>query len=63
MAAEMIATLLNQRGHFAKTKFGWPVWTTGRKVVEAELLRENSHTVVVRLDDGNVIKRKKRRDL
>ena len=34
-----------------------------RQVVDAELIRENSLTVLVKLIDGNVIKRNKKRDL
>jgi hypothetical protein len=34
-----------------------------RRVVEADLIRENAKTVIVRLPDGKVIKRKKNRDL
>ena len=35
----------------------------GRKVVEAELIEDRKTTVLVRLPDGNVITRKKNRDL
>ncbi len=35
----------------------------GRKLVEAELIKDNPITVVVRLEDGNIITRKKSRDL
>lgn len=35
----------------------------GRKLVEVELLEENTTSIRVRLSDGNVIKRKKVRDL
>ena len=35
----------------------------GRKVVEAELVENRSTSVIVRLPDGNVIKRKKSRDI
>lgn len=34
-----------------------------RKVVEVDLVRENSTTILVRLPDGNTITRKKKRDL
>jgi hypothetical protein len=34
-----------------------------RRLVEAELIRENKATIIVRLPDGNVISRKKKRDL
>jgi hypothetical protein len=35
----------------------------GRKLVEAELIKENKATIIVRLPDGNVVSRKKKRDL
>ena len=35
----------------------------GRRLVETELIRETRTTVIVRLPDGNVISRKKKRDL
>lgn len=35
----------------------------GRKIVEATLLEDRQTTVVVQLPDGNVITRKKSRDL
>jgi len=35
----------------------------GRKLVEAELIKENKATVIVRLPDGNIVSRKKKRDL
>lgn len=35
----------------------------GRKIVEATLLEDRPTTIVVRLPDGNVITRKKQRDL
>ena len=34
-----------------------------RKLVEAELIRENQSTIIVKLPDGNIISRKKNRDL
>jgi hypothetical protein len=34
-----------------------------RKVVEAELVKEREHTVRVKLPDGNIITRKKKRDV
>lgn len=34
----------------------------GRKEVEAEVIKDNSSTVIVRLPDGNVVSRKKKRD-
>lgn len=34
-----------------------------RQLVEAELLKSNSSTIIVRLPDGNIISRKKKRDL
>lgn len=34
-----------------------------RAIVDATIVRENPKTVVVRLADGNVIKRKKNRDI
>ena len=34
-----------------------------RKEVDAELVRENAKSVWVRLSDGNIIKRKKTRDV
>ena len=34
-----------------------------RKLVEAELVRENRSTIIVKLPDGNIISRKKKRDL
>jgi hypothetical protein len=36
---------------------------TKRQVVEAKLIKENKLTVVVELPDGNVITRKKSRDI
>lgn len=36
---------------------------SGRKLVTIEVVKENILTVLVRLPDGNVIKRKKKRDL
>ena len=36
---------------------------TKRQVVEAKLIKENKLTVVVELPDGNVITRKKIRDI
>ena len=35
----------------------------GRKLVEAELIKENKATVIVKLPDGNIVSRKKKRDL
>lgn len=35
----------------------------GRKLVEAELIKSRDTTIVVRLPDGNLITRKKSRDL
>ena len=35
----------------------------GRQLVEAELVKENTTTLTVKLTDGNVITRKKKRDL
>ena len=35
----------------------------GREEVEAELLEDRGSTIVVRLPDGNVVTRKKERDL
>lgn len=35
----------------------------GRKLVEVELIKENKATIIVRLPDGNVVSRKKKRDL
>jgi hypothetical protein len=35
----------------------------GRKLVEAELIKENKATVIVKLPDGNIVSRKKQRDL
>jgi len=34
-----------------------------RKIVTAELLKDNKTSIIVRLPDGNIIKRKKKRDL
>jgi len=34
-----------------------------RKVVDAELIRDNGFTIVVQLADGNIISRKKSRDI
>ena len=34
-----------------------------RKLVEVDLIKENKATIIVRLPDGNVISRKKSRDL
>lgn len=34
-----------------------------RKLVDAELIKENSARIVVRLSDGNIITRRKVRDL
>ena len=34
-----------------------------RKVVEAELVRRNQSTVIVRLPDGHIISRKMKRDV
>ena len=34
-----------------------------RQIVEAVLLRENSTTIVVKLPDGEIITRKKNRDI
>jgi hypothetical protein len=34
-----------------------------RRLVEVELVKENQSTIFVRLPDGNVISRKKKRDL
>jgi len=34
-----------------------------RKVVEAKLVKENETNILVELQDGNVISRKKKRDL
>lgn len=34
-----------------------------RRSVDAELVRENALTIVVRLPDGNVVKRNKARDI
>lgn len=36
---------------------------TGRKVVNAHLLKDRPHSVLVRLPDGNVVVRKKNRDV
>ena len=36
---------------------------TKRELVEVELVKENLHTLWVKLPDGNVIKRQKNRDL
>jgi len=36
---------------------------TGRKVVQAQLLKERSHTVLVQLPDGSQVVRKKGRDV
>lgn len=38
-------------------------WTGKRKIVFAELLESRKSTIVVKLPDGNVITRKKSRDL
>jgi hypothetical protein len=38
-------------------------FTHTREFVKAEILQENAKTLWVRLPDGNVIKRKKKRDL
>ena len=35
----------------------------GRKLVEAELIKETKTTVIVKLPDGNIVSRKKKRDL
>lgn len=35
----------------------------GKKIVEAELLQERPASVVVKLPDGNIVIRKKNRDL
>ena len=34
-----------------------------RKVLRAEVMKENDKTVIVKLPDGNIVKRKKIRDL
>jgi hypothetical protein len=34
-----------------------------RKVVEAEVIQDRKTTILVRLPDGNIITRKKKRDL
>ena len=34
-----------------------------RKLIDAELVRENQSTIIVKLPDGNIISRKKKRDL
>ena len=34
-----------------------------RIIIEAELIKESDKTVTVRLPDGNIIKRKKKRDI
>lgn len=34
-----------------------------RKLVEVELITENAHTLIVRLPDGNIIRRNRKRDL
>jgi len=47
----MITVLLNDKEN------------VGRKSVEAELLKEKPTCVWVRLPDGNVIRRKKNRDI
>ena len=38
-------------------------WTGKRKIVFAELIEERKSTIVVKLPDGNVITRKKLRDI
>lgn len=38
-------------------------WTGKRKLVECELVEDRPTTVVVKLPDGNLITRKKSRDL
>jgi len=37
--------------------------TEPRQLVEAELLKDKETTIIVRLPDGTVVKRKKKRDL
>lgn len=34
-----------------------------RKIVEAEVIKENTHTILVKLPDGNIISRKRSRDI
>lgn len=36
---------------------------TERRIVECELMKETSTTMLVKLPDGNIISRKKKRDL
>lgn len=51
-----------------RTRTEWnvrPSWkdaSSPRREVSADLVRSNAHTVIVRLPDGNVIKRKRGRD-
>lgn len=42
---------------------GNPKMPSNRKKVEAELLQERNNVLIVRLPDGNIITRKKSRDL
>jgi len=34
-----------------------------RKIVEAEVIKENKHTILVKLPNGNIISRKRSRDI
>lgn len=34
-----------------------------RKIIEADLIKERETTIVVKLPDGNIITRKKKRDI
>jgi hypothetical protein len=34
-----------------------------RKLVEVDVVKENQSTIIVKLPDGNIISRKKKRDL
>jgi hypothetical protein len=35
---------------------------TGRMLMNVEVIKRNAHTVIVRLEDGHIIKRKFKRD-
>lgn len=37
--------------------------TGGRQIVDAELIKERATTILVKLPDGNVITRQKKRDI
>lgn len=46
-----------------KVYLNHPIKEGKRIIVNAELLSQTDNTVTVRLSDGNVIKRKKKRDI